>query len=241
MRHPLTERWVSTLFRDWARMFRPRYGVERRFGRDLLIDQNCPVGRNMLSRGMWERPQIEFLEAEFTRRRRSETAVFLDIGAYWGLYSLYFEKQGIFDRIVAFEPNPRSQTMLKLHLIMNSIEGEIELLPFALSGEEGQARMVPQGGGGAHIDSDKGDLVIETRRLDDVVPLSDAFVVAKIDVEGHEGPVIAGMHELVANNRVLLQIEIFPQNVEKIVPKLESLGLVRLDQIKEDHFFTTAE
>ncbi|MEM9098804.1 MAG: FkbM family methyltransferase [Pseudomonadota bacterium] len=235
LENPLMERWVSTLYRDWARLFRPRWGVERRFGRDLLIDQTCPVGRNMLSRGMAEFRQIERFEAEIRARATSRPAIFLDVGAFWGLYALYFEQTGLFDQIHCFEPSPRNRAHLRCHLTMNGLSDRIQTHAIAASDQTGTA-WFQEGGGGSQIAED-GSVEVPLRPLDTLFDFRDMFLAIKLDTEGHERQALTGMRRLLAQNTILLQVEIWEENRSDMLPFLGELGLTQIGAYRDEFWF----
>ena len=70
---------------------------------------------------------------------------------------------------------------------------------------------------------------VEAKTLDSLLPEPFSGIVAvKLDVEGHELMVIRGGHETFAKNRVLLQVELYPQGREQVVEQLAALGYRRL-------------
>jgi len=51
---------------------------------------------------------------------------------------------------------------------------------------------------------------------DKILKFKKEKIVIKIDVEGYENKVLLGIKNLLNNNRILLQIEIFDNNFKKI-------------------------
>jgi hypothetical protein len=51
---------------------------------------------------------------------------------------------------------------------------------------------------------------------DEVLKFKKEKIVIKIDVEGYENKVLLGIKNLLNNNKILLQIEIFDDNFKKI-------------------------
>ncbi len=85
----------------------------------------------------WDVPELRFLW-----KFLSPGMVFLDIGAYHGLYSvLAAKKLGAQGRIVAFEPNPADCARIERHVSLNRCVG-VELLQVALFSAEGSARFM---------------------------------------------------------------------------------------------------
>ncbi len=100
----------------------------------LLLDRTSPVDDCIIQGKGWESEQIRrlfsFIKAfsDFRGKR-----YFLDVGAYWGLYSLIAHQNRWFDRIVAFEPDPLNRSQLHAQLALNLLVNEIEVRSVALS------------------------------------------------------------------------------------------------------------
>lgn len=229
-----SERWVSSIWRAVAHAVLPQYSVQRRFGRLMLCNMGEPVGRAMICKGLWEHRQFELLEREIPRRRQNQRMIFLDVGAYWGLYSLYFQAAGGFDEIHAFEPSPRNQVLLDLHLQMNGLEGAVEVHRVAVSDAPGE---IPAEDFHAAARLTGADPAIPAVAIDDVLAHEDCFLVIKIDVDGFEGQALAGMAGLLARNRVLMQIEILPEARDEVFAQLQALGLEQIGFVAPDDYF----
>jgi hypothetical protein len=64
------------------------------------------IDRQIVETNCWEARQVSLLISyakSFAKLRRNK--VFLDIGAYFGLYALLMDREEIFDKIIAFEPD----------------------------------------------------------------------------------------------------------------------------------------
>ena len=62
-------------------------------------------------------------------------------------------------------------------------------------------------------------------------------IAAKIDVEGAEDDVVAGMTTLLARSRGVLQIEILPGQGDGTVSRLRALGYAEATRIEHDRYF----
>jgi hypothetical protein len=74
-------------------------------------------------------------------------------------------------------------------------------------------------------------------RIDELTAGAGQTIFAKIDVEGHERSVIAGMATLFRANRVFLQIECFPSGVQALTEDLAVHRLAYVHRIEHDHYF----
>jgi FkbM family methyltransferase len=141
-------------------------------------------------------------------------AVFVDIGANIGFYSLQARKRvGPEGRVVAFEPNPDTVKKLKRNLQLNGME--IELFEAALSNRvEVVTLYSPEGCHGETSMRHCGGRQVSEKqvpavRLDDVFPRDiDRIDFLKIDVEGAEAMVFEGAQTVLRRFRppVLLEI-----------------------------------
>jgi FkbM family methyltransferase len=136
--------------------------------------------------------------------------VFFDVGANIGLVSLIVTRQPQFEGGVAhaFEPEPRNLEHMKRNVSANSLDERIHSHGIALSKEEGTASLFVRGkaGEGRHsLVSEKGSTgSIEVRLTTMASFCAEQGVypsVVKIDVEGAEGEVLAGMDGMMNENR----------------------------------------
>jgi FkbM family methyltransferase len=192
--------------------------------------------RMLLKWQAWEsarfgEPEIRLLRYLVDPRRTA-----IDIGAAEGVYAFYLHR--LARRCVAFEPNPSSHSDLKRAL------PEIEIHQAAVSATEGDATLrVPVVNGIAYT----GWGTIESKnRLDELPPhtveeirvrtvrpdrmgLGDIGFV-KIDVEGHELDVLAGLSELLVKCLPNLLIEIGDPrrggSLAEVRRRLEPLGYI---------------
>lgn len=77
----------------------------------FLLDDSSFVDRRLITRGIWEEHQLDRMAQAFRSSTTLEDAVFLDIGAYWGLYAILAKKAGI-PEVHVFEPDPRNRAQL---------------------------------------------------------------------------------------------------------------------------------
>ena len=77
--------------------------------------------------------------------------------------------------------------------------------------------------GGAKI-SYNGNIKIKYKIGDGLIKIKNEHIAIKIDTEGHELFVLNGIKNLLADNKVFLQIEIFPQNTNDVTKFLHTLN-----------------
>jgi FkbM family methyltransferase len=137
--------------------------------------------------------------------------VFIDVGAHIGLFSvLGAQLVGSSGRVVAFEPSPESRDRLRRLAARNGVGERIEIVAAALSDRAAAAAPLYLTGESmlSTLDPDHSPMCdraefglsipVEVATLDGWLAarphLRPRLAAIKIDVEGHEGRVIAGMH-----------------------------------------------
>lgn len=61
-----------------------------------------------------------------------------------------------------------------------------------------------------------------------------------MDVEGHEPQALSGMKQLIANNKVFMQVEVYPSMETETIAVAEKLGLTLIHRIEVETYFTNA-
>lgn len=153
--------------------------------------------------------------------------VVYDIGAFHGLFTLFFAQRAA--QVVAFEPNPASRRRLVDNVRLNSFSNVI-VRDVGVGAAPSRSTLTfdPRMSGGAtvaatlqeeqrhsrhHVESAE----ITVVRLDDEIRTSSlpAPTFAKIDVEGMELPALQGMRETLETCRPRLYIEMHGATMEE--------------------------
>lgn len=228
------------------------FSLVDRMGLSLFLDPTSLVDRAIIDLGSWDKDHLDYMiQNALKYARSSRNMVFLDIGAYFGIYSMVMARTSLFNKIVAFEADQLNFRQLCANLLPNDPSCFIEPRYIAVSDRPGEAMFEsslfhPEGnrGGvgineqGTRMDADK--LVVATDAIDNLVPLEGRKIFAKIDVEGHELKVVAGMRQTIARNQVFLQIETFDQTHE-LTQLMTDMGCRLMHQIGHDFYFTNFE
>ena len=158
----------------------------------------------------------------------------VDVGANKGVWTWFLAR--MVPVVHAFEPNPKAFAVLRRGAAANVVCRSVALsdssgtaslnVPKSTKGYSNQGstlRTLPEGRRHA-------SLVVETARLDDLELRNVGFM--KIDVEGHESPVLEGARETLARCRPVLVVEMEEKHtgrpVEKQVEEIEACGYVCL-------------
>ena len=202
----LFERWQHRLSFWWSRLSGRDYAMTvPMFGQPVTL---IVTTSRELKRAAEVSYEGFFLERIISSLRPGD--VFFDVGANIGLVSLIVARQPTFTggSVHGFEPEPRNLEHFRRNIAANGLEARVQAHGVALSKEEGTAQLFVRGeaGEGRHsLVSERGS----TGTID--VPLSTmaqfcadqgvAPTVVKIDVEGAEGDVLAGMETLLPRHR----------------------------------------
>jgi FkbM family methyltransferase len=252
-RIPIVRGLYRVALSGYARLSRGRYMVEERMGLRLLLDLDNVIDQQIFVSGAWEKEVVDTLLglAREERQRHGGEAVFLDIGAHWGLYALLAHHSGMFDRIVAFEPDPTNYGQLQANLFLNGATTAIEALQLATSDRERTfgllLRTSRNRGGTRVVEVGQADQVTcRAVRVDQQLDIAGKLLVVKMDVEGHEMEAIEGLVGLLAKNRCVIHVEIWTTPGEEMPRRLALLEALfaRYDitfvrAIIADHFFVS--
>lgn len=230
----------------WARnVFAGRYVPIPYFEGTLCINIGHRMDRWIFHAGVYEKGTIELI-----RVACRDGYSFVDVGAAFGshMVAATLARASDAQRFVAVEPEPSALETLRHNLARNRLDGVTEVLPFALSD---RAEIVPfyvtKGdhpgiNGLARREADQECILVESRRLDDVIGHDFlGKLLVKIDVEGLEPRVLDGSSGLLESCADLaLIIEHAPENLARagfdrtaVTTRLEARGF-ELWKINED-------
>lgn len=211
----------------------------------LLLDPTSFVDQQIILYGAWEPAQLNYLFELVMEYDRQEKRTFLDIGAYFGLYSLLAAKTGLFSEIFAFEADRYTFGQLQGNIFLNKFERSIFARCAAISdhsyeGNFWESRYHPEGnrgGVGLAFAPSSETTRVQCLALDEVLDFSDRSLVIKVDVEGHEIHALSGMKRLLSENSVTLQVEAYEASQKPLFELAEKLKLRHLNTIDVDHYF----
>ncbi|HEX3674874.1 MAG TPA: FkbM family methyltransferase [Rhizomicrobium sp.] len=246
MKYKWPRRRARDLWCFWYQVTRGRLFVTKRMGRRLLFDIDNTVDKYLLAYGFYEPVQKRILFAAAREAAsRGGRCVFLDVGAHWGIYALWAEESGLFNRVVAVEADPRNLHQLYANLFLNDLSDRIDVVGAAAAGASGsltfalassRARVVSQ----VATPDMGGNFTTRTVtavRLDDLETMTGGVIVAKIDVEGFEEEVLKGMTRLLAQNRCVLQVEVFGPSLAPFTETMRGLGYEKFAEAANDRYY----
>jgi FkbM family methyltransferase len=144
-------------------------------------------------------------------------AVFVDVGAHFGIFSTVFATLVTGGRALAFEPVEASSRVLREHLRLNGVSDRVEVIDAALGASPGEARaIIDPAGFAAFGRSDPGATSrFEVRTLDGEVERTGLRPdLLKVDVEGFELEVLRGGSRLLRDHRPFIFLELHLDAIE---------------------------
>jgi FkbM family methyltransferase len=159
---------------------------------------------------------------------------FLDIGTNIGNHTLYVAKFLRASRIVCIEPNPAAIAVLESNIMLNGIQQVVDsqYLGIGLSdhaSENASMRVPAKNLGASRVIEGAGDIRLERA---DILLAGQTFDLVKIDVEGMELMVLAGMEGLLKSHRPKMFIEVDNRNADGFHAWVETAGYAVIERFQ---------
>ena len=181
--------------------------VEALDGACFSLDPHDEIAREILHFGAYEKRNVEIIR----HLTRGLGGTFMDIGANLGNHSVLLAAR--FERLAAFEPNPPTLARLKTNLDLNGLS-KAQVFGIGLSDTNAalpfHAEAGSNPGASRFLDAaEEGASLLEVRIGDEIVEEGglDPVTALKIDVEGHEERVIAGLAKTIERDRPFVFLE----------------------------------
>ncbi|MGH2530813.1 MAG: FkbM family methyltransferase [Thermomicrobiales bacterium] len=198
------------------------------------------VGRSLYWRGL-DGYEPETTRVFFALAQRSR--VIVDVGANTGFFTLLACAANPHARVIAFEPVPRVFNRLNAQIALNGWAARCQTHRAAVSNRTGAITMhVPAGDlpHSASLDPHgfygvAGDLIdVPVRTIDESCAGIDGIDLVKIDVEGFEDRVLAGMQGVLAAAAPAVIFEIIPHGPAAAVETALSRFGYRFYHLRQD-------
>ena len=179
----------------------PVIQVDTQAGSLLAHRDDEVITANLIRWGVWEARETQFLR---TLLRPGDT--FVDVGANIGYFSVLAAGCiGSSGYVIAFEPEPRNLELLHMNLARHGVQANATVFPLAAYSRPCQMALATnEANRGDHALAPHRSTGLEVRcvRLDDVLPRS--VDVIKIDTQGFDHDVVAGLSQTIAANPALV-------------------------------------
>ena len=172
-----------------------------------------------------------------------EGKILIDIGAHIGKWSVKAARRHY--RVIAFEPDPQNFQLLAENIRLNNVEHKIKALNLAVSDKKATCFFKSHQGGCSKIVSSpgQGDIQVNATSLDSFVEEErldpKEFGIIKIDVEGYETTVVAGMKKSLERleKGTIVIIECGEESIDQITDSFKGLGLEYLERKEVNYIF----
>ena len=214
----------------------------------MFLNFEDPLDRKIILFKKYEENQFNFLANEIEKNKIN---LFLDIGANSGYYSFFISLRFKKINTVSFEPNKIASEKFEKTLEKNKyLMQRISLHKYGLINDSGSFKMSAmfknnylQPGGSALVNETTVNnpkfkiFNAEFKILDQIIKVKKSILAIKIDVEGNENLTLLGMKELIKNNKIILQIEIYNKNFELNNKLLLNSGFKNIYKFENDYFY----
>ncbi|HVO32809.1 MAG TPA: FkbM family methyltransferase [Elusimicrobiota bacterium] len=200
------------------------------FGQRLRVDPSELAGFWLYYEQDYDDYIFEFLAPRLARFERA-----IDVGAHYGIYSVFFGAR--MKRVDVFEANPSTARRLRANLALNG-QANVRIHEVCLTNVDGQTNFyvppkVNEGLGRVALPRESG-VSVPAQRLDTFLggAIAESCLI-KLDIEGGEWLALEGSQRVLDHPRhpVALLIEVHPENIQAYggsVPefrrRLEAMG-----------------
>jgi FkbM family methyltransferase len=192
-------------------------------------DRDTVISPVLLRDQCWEP-----LESEVLCRALKPGDAVLDVGANIGYFTMLSALSvGDGGRVWAFEPEPFNVDLLQRNVVLNDVH-QVEIVAAALGDHAGEMPLfLSSHNAGDHsltAAADRDAVVVNVMRGDDCLPADIIVQLIKIDVQGAEPAVLAGLSAVIERSLpdVRLMIEFCPQAMDRYAPNSADQLLVLL-------------
>lgn len=150
------------------------------------------------------------------------------------------------ERSFAFEASSYNYYKLCANVFINELTDCIRCLHIALNDIGETVRFVDprdvsnsnHGGAGIAYPEYTGRVeVVRADAFDNLFEVKNCQIVVKMDIEGHESIALHGLKSLFSENKVLIQIEAFSENLSRVERIMLNSGFIYLGSLDDDHYF----
>lgn len=213
---------------------------------NLNLNLNNPIDREIYLKNIYEHKQLKFLSQQI---EINNFDIFLDIGAHMGFYSLKLSTKNL--DVYSFEPIIENYEQLKKNKEDNKFS-KMRIFNIALSNQKKSIKMwVPDknrtGGFSIYDQNDEEIKKYDKDKIyekeckselgDNILDFKKQKIAIKIDVERHEKNVLKGLKNLLNNNQIILQIELFDKRKKDIFNQLKKMNFIHFNTIEKDYNF----
>ena len=216
-------------------------------GKHLFVHRNYEIDFIDMS--------IEFLKASgYLRPGKGKT--FLDIGANLGMIGIAMARKDYFERVIAFEPDPRNFRLLKNNVKQNGLDERFECFQVAMSSSNGEIEFEidDRNSGDSRVRQTerRGELKehlrdtakVQATTLDSFVENhlaseeAEAIDLLWVDIQGHEGHLFDGARRFFERRRIPVVNEFWGYGIDRSGITRERYCSTAREMFSEFYIFT---
>lgn len=170
-------------------------------------------------------------DLEVIRRHVGSNKICTDIGTNVGNHAIFFASVMQAKEVVVLEPNPVARAILEVNIALNpGLPINTKLIEYALGDESGTGHVETRYEHNLGLGVLKpGEGTVKIARGDDLLDYSEFL---KIDVEGFEMKVLAGLPQLIAKHHPMIYIEVDNSNLEEFNSWIQTNNYRIIERVK---------
>jgi len=246
LKFPVLKRLVPSILIRILKLFKKNRGFFKINETLMYLDFLDPIDRQIILHQEFEKLEVDFLIKQI---KEHELNYFIDVGANCGYYSIRVANEIKKITVLSFEPNPEAYFKFSKTLNKNfTLSKKIFLNNDGLSDKSDKLKMqslvkfgYAQTGGSSVVNDNQLDehfiFFAKFENGDDKIKINKEKIAIKIDVERHEKNVLKGLKNLLNNNKVILQIELFEKRKKDMFNQLKKMNFIHFNTIEKDYYF----
>ena len=238
---PILKRVIPSIFKKYILITKNFLKKKKIDGIKYKLDTRHLIDRNFYLRENYEDELFFWAKNLITLNK---IYIFLDIGSCWGVYSLRLSKIKKL-KILSFDPITKNIQRLDEMIKINSIKN-IRTFNTALGNKKGQVKFYGLENFTPNytlypIANEKNFSICKIDKLDNLIKIRNNYLYLKVDIEGSEYPFLIGAINTLKKNNVIIQIEIFKKNKNKIFKFLKKNNFQYIFDCGGDYIFSNFE
>lgn len=207
--------------------------ISTSYGHLLIFLKDKVIASSLINRGTFQEDKILQITNFLQKKYAFNPASFVDVGANIGTHTIFALKKAGFTDAVAIEAEPRNFQLLLCNLIINNLSSSVELFNCAVSEKNGSLEFeLSKDNYGDHRvrvananpqktfdENQRKVFLVPAKTLSDILAqttIDFSRTLIWIDVQGHEGQVLAGFKTLSQQkNKPFIVTEFFPYGLDR--------------------------
>jgi len=239
IKFPFFKRIIPSIYKKYILVTGNFLKKKKIDGIEYILDTRHLIDRNFFLRENYE-DDLYFYALNLINLNKVN--YFLDIGSCWGIYSLRLSKVKKL-KILSFDPIIKNIKRLDEMIKINGLKN-IKTFKTALGNEKKKVKFYGLEDYTSNFTLyktiEKNIAICNVDKLDNIVKIKKNVLYLKVDIEGSEYPFLLGSKNIIKNNNVIIQIEVFKKNKKKILNFLQkkNFNCIYEGKSKSDYIFS---